>query len=79
MHKYVIIITMAKPRNPVNTEKITIFTTPHVRAYLEALVSGGLYGKNAPEAAERLISRSIELLIRDGTLKLRDSTQKSES
>ena len=28
----------------------------------------GLFGKNAAEAAERLIARSVELLTRDGTL-----------
>jgi hypothetical protein len=32
------------------------------------LVSTGLFGKNAAEAAERLIARSVEQLTRDGTL-----------
>jgi hypothetical protein len=59
---------MAKPRNPVRSEKFTITTTPRVRLYLEKLVAMGLYGKNAPEAADRLLSRGIEALIRDGTL-----------
>lgn len=59
---------MAKPRNPVESEKITITTTPLVRMYLETLVAGGLYGKNAPEAAERLLAGAIEERIREGIL-----------
>lgn len=60
---------MAKPRNPVRSEKFTITTTPRVRLYLEQLVATGLYGKNAAEAADRLLSRGIEALIKDGTLR----------
>jgi hypothetical protein len=36
---------------------------------LEDLVSSGLFGKNTAEAAERLVARGIETLIREGTLK----------
>lgn len=43
-------------------------TTPTVRDYLETLVASGLYGKSVAEAAERLVGRGIEGLIRDGTL-----------
>ena len=50
-------------------------TTPQVRSYLEQLVQGGLYGKNRTEAAERLLTRSIEMLIRDGVLKRFESPQ----
>ena len=60
---------MPKPRNPIDSEKIRVTTTPTVRAYLEELVKGGLYGKNAAEAAERLIARGIESLINDGALR----------
>jgi len=59
---------MSKPRNPVQSEKITLTTTPLVRMYLETLVAGGLYGKNAPEAAERLLAGAIEERIREGIL-----------
>ena len=64
---------MPKPPNTIKSKKITITTTLDVHSYLEQLVRGGLYGKNAAEAAERLISRGIEMLIRDGTIKLRSS------
>ena len=66
---------MAKPRNPVESEKILVTTTPYVRRYLEHLVAGGLYGKNVSEAAERLIARSIESLVREGILKRLSSTK----
>jgi hypothetical protein len=60
---------MPKPPNLIGSESITVTTTPYVRRYLEQLVKGGLYGKNAAEAAERLISRSIEELIKQGSLR----------
>jgi hypothetical protein len=61
------------PRHPnkVNTVTLTISTTPGVRTYLDKLVSTGLFGKNHAEAAERLVARGIEALIREGTLKRR--------
>jgi hypothetical protein len=60
---------MGKPRNPVQSEKLLITTTPQVRLYLEELAAGGLYGKNANEAAERLLAGAIEERIREGTIK----------
>jgi hypothetical protein len=60
---------MPKPPNPIASEKITITSTPHMRLYLEDLVKSGLYGKNAPEAAERLLARAIETMIASGTLR----------
>jgi len=62
---------MARKQNNVETRMITISTTPSVIAYLTTLVSSGLYGKNPAEAAERLVTREIENLIRDKTLKRR--------
>jgi hypothetical protein len=47
---------------------VHLSTTPMAREYLEALVSTGLFGKSAAEAAERLVGRGIENLIREGTL-----------
>jgi hypothetical protein len=35
---------------------------------LDELVSGGLFGKNQAEAAERLMARGIENALKDGTL-----------
>ena len=37
--------------------------------YLKQLVTTGLYGRNHTEAAERLISRGIERLLQEGTLR----------
>jgi|GraSoi2013_100cm_1033763.scaffolds.fasta_scaffold184609_2 hypothetical protein len=62
---------MPRKRNNVPTVTITISTTEGVRSYLDALVSGGLFGKNPAEAAERLVARGLENLLRDGTLRAR--------
>jgi hypothetical protein len=59
---------MARNPNRVTTVTITISTTQVIEAYLDELVGGGLYGKNPAEAAERLVARGIENLVRDGTL-----------
>ncbi len=59
---------MARPLNKVDTIPITIATTPGIAQYLDDLVTGGLYGKGRAEAAERLVARGIEALLRDGTL-----------
>jgi hypothetical protein len=59
---------MARRPNSIKTVTITISTTEPVEQYLAKLVSTGLYGKNPAEAAERLVARSIEQLVRDGTL-----------
>ena len=60
---------MAKSRNLVTTEQITISTTPQIVLYLQQLVLTGLYGKNNAEAAERLVARGVENLVREGTLR----------
>jgi hypothetical protein len=52
----------------VKTVVIHISTTQAVQAYLENLVNSGLFGKNVAEAAERLVGRGVEALIREGTL-----------
>jgi hypothetical protein len=62
---------MARTKNQLETELITISTTPPVRDYLEKLVPTGLYGKNVAEAAERLLAHALDQLLRDGTLKKR--------
>jgi hypothetical protein len=59
---------MARKPNNVATVTITISTTERVQQYLEELVSGGLFGKNPAEAAERLVARGLETLLREGTL-----------
>lgn len=59
---------MPRLRNKVKTVTITVSTTPMVHGHLEALVETGLYGKNAAEAAERLIARGIQDHLAEGTL-----------
>jgi len=60
---------MPRKPNRVTTVTITISTTERVQRHLENLVAGGLFGKNPAEAAERLVARGIESLLREGTLK----------
>jgi hypothetical protein len=59
------------PRHPndLPTEELTLATTPQVVAYLKQLLKSGLYGKNPAEAAERLLSRTLEQLLNDGKIK----------
>jgi hypothetical protein len=59
---------MPRSPNPMPTVTITVSTTPQIQKYLARLVTTGLFGKNAAEAAERLIARSVEQLGRDGVL-----------
>jgi len=59
---------MPRLPNKVKTVTITVSTTPPVHNYLETLVATGLFGKNAAEAAERLIARGIEDHLAEGTL-----------
>jgi hypothetical protein len=65
---------MARKPNSVATVTITISTTEGIEQYLEDLVSGGLFGKNPAEAAERLVARGLENLLRDGTLQRRKAS-----
>lgn len=62
-------IRMPRKPNPVPSKKIAFTTTPHVEAYLDQLVRRGLHGKNAGEAAERLVASALERLIEKGYLK----------
>ena len=59
---------MPRTPNKVKTVTITVSTTPPIFDYLEELVGSGLFGKNAAEAAERLIARGIEQHLAEGTL-----------
>lgn len=60
---------MARAKNQLETSQVTLATTPTVVAYLRELVRTGLYGKNHSDAAERLLSVTIEQMVRDGHLK----------
>lgn len=39
-----------------------------VKRYLQELVNTGMWGKNVTEAAERLISNSLQAMVRTGDL-----------
>ena len=60
---------MPRPRNDLKTEPLTLATTPQVVAYLKQLLKTGLYGKNPADAAERLLTRTLEQLLRAGRIK----------
>ena len=59
---------MARSKNVAGTVAITVSTTAEVKQYLELLAAGALYGKNAAEAANFLLSESLRELVREGTL-----------
>jgi hypothetical protein len=60
---------MARSENTIPTKLTKVSTNPLIREYLEELVLTGLYGKNAAEAAERLVSQELRRLIDAGQLK----------
>jgi len=53
-------ILMARKRNRIPTKTFTVATTPQVFDYLGQLVDTGLYGKTEADAAERLLTRSLD-------------------
>lgn len=59
--------------NLLETKPIRVSTTQAVKGWLEDLVQTGLYGKTVPEAAERLLTSSIQRLITEGVLEKRPS------
>lgn len=59
---------MARGKNVAGTVTITVSTTAEVKQYLELLAGGGLYGKNAAEAANFVLSESLRGLVKEGVL-----------
>jgi hypothetical protein len=59
---------MARPENTQDSVEIRISTTPMVKKYLQQLVDSGTWGKNVTEAAERIISTSLDGMVRRGEL-----------
>jgi hypothetical protein len=59
---------MARPKNKVATEQITISTNTVLCADLDKVVQTGYYGNTRPEAAERLITEAIRQLIQEGSI-----------
>jgi len=62
-----------KTKNLIPTKSVTVSTTQNIVNYLETLVSTGLYGKNAAEAAERVIVIGLEELFKSDRLKRKDT------
>jgi hypothetical protein len=60
---------MPRKPNKLETVSIRVSTTPQVQAHLGDLVDTGLYGKNVAEAVERLVSRRLEDLIKEGFIR----------
>jgi len=60
---------MPRKRNDLETVPVTLSTTPQVVGYLKRLLKTGLYGKNAAEAAERLLTRTLEEMLRVGKIR----------
>jgi hypothetical protein len=59
---------MARNANAVPSVKLTISTTEQVKARLTELVGTGFYGKNASEAAERLVGEALQKKITEGII-----------
>ena len=59
---------MPRQKNDLPTVPLRISTTQQVRDLLEKLVSTGLFGKNTPEAADRLLSEKLRELSAKGVL-----------
>jgi hypothetical protein len=57
---------MARPKNILKTVTLTISTNQPLMDNLENLVLSGSFGKSSPEAAERLIAKGIQELLKDG-------------
>jgi len=62
---------MARRKNELPSVELRISTTPQIIELLRQLVSKGIFGKNAAEAAERLLAERLRLLIENGTLRLK--------
>ncbi len=65
---HIFALSMTRKRNSIETVQTRISTTPVVLEYLDGLVDSGLYGKTPAEAAERLIARGIEEIVKEGTI-----------
>jgi Arc/MetJ-type ribon-helix-helix transcriptional regulator len=62
---------VARQKNRLPSEEITISTNPQIVSYLRELVDSGFFGHNEAEAAERLIAKTLERLVEEGKLERR--------
>jgi hypothetical protein len=68
-----------RAKNRIPTQELTISTNPQVYEYLQDLVDSGTFGNSEAEAAERLVARGIEQLIKNGQLDRRPKWRAAES
>lgn len=59
-------ILMPRKPNNVRTKPIRISATPQIHGYLGLVLKTGLYGKTTTEAAERVLTRALEEMLKDG-------------
>lgn len=60
---------MARPKNTVTTDSMTIAVTPQLKRYLEVLAVAGVYGGGSvQDVAKYLLNNSIQELIVKGLL-----------
>lgn len=69
---------VARAKNRIPTQELTVSTNPQVQAYLQDLVDSGTFGNSEAEAAERLVASAIEQLIETGKLKRRERWQQPQ-
>ncbi|TLD70418.1 hypothetical protein FEM03_11845 [Phragmitibacter flavus] len=60
---------MARPKNSVETESMTIAFTPQLKHYLEVLAMEGFYGGGTPQDVVRyLVNNAVQQLVKDKLL-----------
>lgn len=60
---------MARPKNTVDTESMTIAFTPQIKYYLEQLALDGFHGGGTPQDVVRyLVNKSVQDLVKEKLL-----------
>jgi len=60
---------MARPKNTIETESMTISVTPQMKYYLEQLALEGIYGGvTSQDVVRYLVNKSVQDLIREKML-----------
>ena len=65
---------MPRPKNLVETARLTFSPSTEVVAYLDDLVKLGIHGKGRADVVNAMVVREIERLIKEGFLQLRIPT-----
>jgi hypothetical protein len=69
---------MARTKTSHNNATIQITTTKGVAAYIDKLVSTGLFGTTRAAAAERILATQIQLIIKEALVKKSSAFLKDE-